>query len=84
MANTSLSPILVILFWGFTLATGRKLSPLSTTPATLSSPSSTDGICSSMVRTKGYTCEEHLVCTVLASVSVSGQKSTRFRAPSSY
>ncbi|XP_027940052.1 triacylglycerol lipase 2-like isoform X2 [Vigna unguiculata] len=63
MANTSLSPILVILFWGFTLATGRKLSPLSTTPATLSSPSSTDGICSSMVRTKGYTCEEHLVTT---------------------
>ncbi|KAL2583070.1 hypothetical protein GLYMA_14G050400v4 [Glycine max] len=59
MANTSLSTILVILFWGLTLATGRKLSPLSTT-ATLSSPPS-DGICSSMVMTQGYTCGEHLV-----------------------
>ena len=83
MANTSLSTILVILFWGLTLATGRKLSPLSTTTTTLSS-SPTDGICSSMVKTQGYTCEEHLVCTVLASVSVSDQKSTRFRAASSY
>ncbi|ESW13660.1 hypothetical protein PHAVU_008G215000 [Phaseolus vulgaris] len=62
MANTSLSTILVILFWGLTLATGRKLSPLSTTTTTLSS-SPTDGICSSMVKTQGYTCEEHLVTT---------------------
>lgn len=83
MANTSLSPILVILFWGLTLATGRRLSPLTTTTATFSS-SPTDGICSSMVKTQAYTCEEHLVCTVLPSLSLSAQTSTRFTTPTSY
>ncbi|RDY10396.1 Protein disulfide isomerase-like 2-3, partial [Mucuna pruriens] len=62
MANTSLSTILVILlFWGLTLATARKLPPLSTTTALSSSLN--QGICSSMVKTQGYTCEEHLVTT---------------------
>ncbi|KAL3035405.1 hypothetical protein AAZX31_02G250700 [Glycine max] len=61
MANTSVSTLLVILFWGLTLATGRKLSPLSTTTTLSSSPS--DGICSSMVMPQGKTCEEHLVTT---------------------
>ncbi|KAG5042268.1 hypothetical protein JHK87_006183 [Glycine soja] len=50
MANTSLSTILVILFWGLTFSTGRKLSSLRTT-TTLSSPPN-DGICSSRVMTQ--------------------------------
>lgn len=62
MAKTILSITLVILFWGLTLATRTKLLPLRSRNAVAAvAPGITDGICSLMVKTQGYTCEEHLV-----------------------
>ncbi|XP_057441706.1 triacylglycerol lipase 2-like isoform X1 [Lotus japonicus] len=64
MAKTILSITLVILFWGLTLATRTKLLPLRSRNAVAAvAPGITDGICSLMVKTQGYTCEEHLVTT---------------------
>ena len=63
MANTSVSTLLVILFWGLTLATGRKLSPLSTTTTLSSSPS--DGICLSMVMPQVQSLAETILAQAL-------------------
>ncbi|RYR00134.1 hypothetical protein Ahy_B07g088218 isoform A [Arachis hypogaea] len=70
MANKISFPIviiiLVILFWGSAIAGGRRLYPLRTQSSDITAlPSfSTEGICSSLVKTQGYACEEHLVTTV--------------------
>ena len=62
MANTSLPMILVILFWGSTIAAGTRSYPLRTQSAfTALPPAATEGICSSLVKIQGYACEEHLV-----------------------
>ncbi|KAK7276493.1 hypothetical protein RIF29_17633 [Crotalaria pallida] len=65
MAKSSLSIILVILLWGLTLSSGKKLLSHKSRKSAITAlaPASTDGICSSMVKTQGYTCEEHLVTT---------------------
>ena len=73
MAQRSLSITLVILLCGLTLASRTKMLPLSSTITALA-PELSDGVCSSLVKTQGYACEEHLVCiysaTLLSSVSV--------------
>lgn len=61
MAKSSLSITLVILFCGLTLASRTKILPLSTITAL--APELNDGVCSSLVKTQGYACEEHLVTT---------------------
>ncbi|KAE9614954.1 hypothetical protein Lal_00048228 [Lupinus albus] len=64
MAHTSFSIVLVFLLWCLTIAGGKKLlSEKSRSAITELAPASSDGICSSMVKTQGYTCEEHLVTT---------------------
>ena len=63
MANISLSITLVILLCGLTLASRTKILPLSSTVTALA-PELSDGVCSSLVKTQGYACEEHLVCTL--------------------
>ncbi|CAI8614700.1 unnamed protein product [Vicia faba] len=60
MANISLSITLVILLCGLTLASRTKILPLSSTVTALA-PELSDGVCSSLVKTQGYACEEHLV-----------------------
>ncbi|KAL5078231.1 hypothetical protein RYX36_017215, partial [Vicia faba] len=62
MANISLSITLVILLCGLTLASRTKILPLSSTVTALA-PELSDGVCSSLVKTQGYACEEHLVTT---------------------
>ncbi|KAL5078985.1 hypothetical protein RYX36_007406, partial [Vicia faba] len=59
MANISLSITLVILLCGLTLASRTKILPLSSTVTALA-PELSDGVCSSLVKTQGYACEEHL------------------------
>ncbi|PNY04283.1 triacylglycerol lipase 2-like protein [Trifolium pratense] len=61
MAKISLSITLMILFCSLTLASRTKISSLNTITAL--APSSNDGVCSSLVKTQGYACEEHLVTT---------------------
>lgn len=61
MAKSSLTITLVILFCGLTLASRTKILPLSTITAL--APELNDGVCSSLVKTQGYACEEHLVTT---------------------
>jgi hypothetical protein len=65
MAKISLSITLMILFFGLTLASRTKISSLNTITAL--APSLNDGVCSSLVKTQGYACEEHLVCATLFS-----------------
>ncbi|KAI5425898.1 hypothetical protein KIW84_031647 [Lathyrus oleraceus] len=62
MAKISLSITLVILLCGLTLASRTKILPLSNTTTALA-PELNDGVCSSLVKTQGYACEEHLVTT---------------------
>jgi len=63
MAKSSLSITLVILFCGLTLASRTKILPLSTITAL--APELNDGVCSSLVKTQGYACEEHLVLCIV-------------------
>jgi hypothetical protein len=64
MAKISLSITLMILFFGLTLASRTKISSLNTITAL--APSLNDGVCSSLVKTQGYACEEHLVlCNII-------------------
>ncbi|KAF7831729.1 triacylglycerol lipase 2-like [Senna tora] len=68
MAKTLPSIILVItiLFSGLILAATRRtklVSAITTTTTALAISPSDDGICSSMVKSQGYACEEHLVTT---------------------
>ncbi|XP_058744948.1 triacylglycerol lipase 2-like [Vicia villosa] len=63
MAEISLSITLMILFCGLsTLASRTKILPLRRTITALA-PELNDGVCSSLVKTQGYACEEHLVTT---------------------
>ncbi|KAJ7964768.1 Lipase [Quillaja saponaria] len=64
-SNTSASITLVILFFGLALTTRTKLFSVKTqnTTTAVLAAAATDGICSSMVKKHGYTCEEHLVTT---------------------
>ncbi|MED6144213.1 hypothetical protein PIB30_013590 [Stylosanthes scabra] len=69
MTNKTSLPIiiLVILFWGSSIADGARLYPplrTQTSDITALPPFSTEGICNSLVKTQGYACEEHLVTTV--------------------
>ncbi|KAK9924456.1 hypothetical protein M0R45_032823 [Rubus argutus] len=65
MENILTSIIVVVLFWG--LAVGTRTTKLFSVEdrAAVSalSPSSSDGICASMVVSQGYPCEEHTVTT---------------------
>ncbi|KAI9082302.1 hypothetical protein K1719_035725 [Acacia pycnantha] len=66
MAETSLSMILlIILFSGLSLAAATRRTEMvsAITTSTLEIAPSDHGICSSMVKTQGYACEEHLVTT---------------------
>lgn len=87
MANRLLSITLVmILFWCSTLATRTKLLPLNTITAL--APKLSDGVCSSLVKTQNYACEEHLVGTVhyfnLFLFCVLIKKSATFRTRSRF
>ncbi|KAJ7960318.1 Lipase [Quillaja saponaria] len=63
-SDISASITLVILFFGLAQATRTKFfSVKSQNVTTKFAPEATDGICSSMVETRGYTCEEHTVTT---------------------
>lgn len=63
MANILTSIIVLVLFWG--LAVGTRTTKLFSVEdraaVSASSPSSSDGICASMVVSQGYPCEEHTV-----------------------
>lgn len=62
MANTMTSIILVILFCGSAVGSRTKLISVKGQDDTSAlAPVPNDGICTSMVETKGYVCEEHKV-----------------------
>jgi lysosomal acid lipase/cholesteryl ester hydrolase len=62
MANTLTSIILVILFFGLAVGSRTKLiSVKSQDGMSALAPVPNDGICTSMVETQGYVCEEHKV-----------------------
>ncbi|XP_030929953.1 triacylglycerol lipase 2-like isoform X1 [Quercus lobata] len=64
MANTITSIILVILFCGSAVGSRTKLiSVKGQDGMSALAPVPNDGICTSMVETKGYVCEEHKVTT---------------------
>lgn len=64
MANKSFSILLVILFWGSTFASRTKLLTSRSTITALKPAIIDGGVCSSLIETQGYACEEHLVGTV--------------------
>nr|POE83690.1 triacylglycerol lipase 2 [Quercus suber] len=64
MANTITSVILVLLFCGSAVGSRTKLiSVKGQDGMSALAPVPNDGICASMVETKGYVCEEHKVTT---------------------
>lgn len=62
MANTLTSIILVILFCGLAVGSRTKLISVKGQDGMFAlAPVPNDGICTSMVETKGYVCEDHKV-----------------------